>query len=121
MTSASFAAVEGVLAEAGRPVIHTVVNEGGDGSEYVLRWGERPLGQVRAASRAVMQSSAGNRWYMIGNDYKWPRGAHYAGERALAEVGGRVVGNQFVPLGTADFDAVIEQIERSGADCVLST
>jgi branched-chain amino acid transport system substrate-binding protein len=121
VTSASFAAVEDVLAASGLPVIHTVVNEGGGGSDYVLRWGERPLSQVRAASDRVMKSSGGKRWYMIGNDYRWPRGAHRAGRRALTEAGGHVAGNQFVPLGTQDFDSVIENIERSGADCVLST
>lgn len=120
-TSSSFAAVEGMLTDAGRPVIHAVMNEGGQDSEYVLRWGERPLNQVRAAASAVMRSAGGKRWYMIGNDYQWPHGAHRAGQRALAEVGAQVVGNQFVPIGTNDFTLVLEEIERSGADCVLST
>ncbi|RRO17656.1 hypothetical protein EIL87_10320 [Saccharopolyspora rhizosphaerae] len=58
---------------------------------------------------------------MIGNNYRWGHGAHAAGHRALEEVGGQVVGNEFVELGHLDFGRVIEEIERSGADCVLST
>ncbi|USI93093.1 ABC transporter substrate-binding protein [Rhodococcus pyridinivorans] len=121
VTSASFAAVQNTLASTGRPLIHTVVNEGGNGSESVMRWGERPLAQVRTAAGSVMEAAGGKRWYMIGNDYQWPRGAHRAAARALSEVGAQIVGNEFVPVGTVDFTSTLERIERSGADCVLST
>jgi branched-chain amino acid transport system substrate-binding protein len=121
VTSASFTAVADALATRGLPIIHPLLNEGGRGSEFVLRWGERPLNQVRAAADAVMKSAGGKRWYMIGNDYSWAHGAHYSGRRAISEAGAQVVGNHFVELGTADFSSVLERIEQSGADCVLST
>lgn len=121
VTSASFGSAVDALSGTGRPVIHSLLNEGGAGAGDVLRWGERPFDQVRAAASTVMNSAAGKRWYMIGNDYRWAHGAHLAGERALAEAGATIVGNQFVPLGTEDFESTLAGIERSGADCVLST
>lgn len=121
VTSASFAGVASALAKTGCPVIHCLLNEGGGGSELTLRWGERPLDQVRSASRSVMTSCGGRRWYLIGNNYRWGHGAHAAGYRALDEACGQVVGNEFVELGHDDFGRVLEEIERSGADCVLST
>ncbi len=121
VTSASFSAVVSTLNGTGRPVIHSLLNEGGAGTGDVLRWGERPLDQVRAAAPTVMRNSEGKRWYMIGNDYRWAHGAHLAGERALSEVGATIVGNQFVPIGTENFESTLDGIERSGADCVLST
>ncbi|SHK14602.1 amino acid/amide ABC transporter substrate-binding protein, HAAT family [Pseudonocardia thermophila] len=121
VTSASFAAIEPIVAGAGRPLIHSVVNEGGAGPELVLRWGERPLHQVRTAAHAVMKNAGGRRWYLLGNDYQWPHGAHRAATRVLTAAGCEITRNRFVPIGTEDFAPLLEDIERSGADCVLST
>lgn len=121
VNSASFAAVCEAIGEDGLPIIHPCLNEGGGGSEHVLRWGERPIHQVRAVARAAMRDAAGRRWYMIGNDYRWAHGAHLAGSRAIEEADGEIVGNTYVPLGTTDFTRVLEHIDRSGADCILSS
>lgn len=121
VNSGSFATICRAVGDHGVPLIHPCLNEGGGGSGYVLRWGERPLDQVRAAATAAMRAAAGRRWYMIGNDYRWAHGAHLAGVRAIAEANGRIVGNTYVPLGTTDFTRVVEQIHRSGADCILSS
>lgn len=121
INSASFAAVCRAVGGRGIPLIHSCLNEGGGGLGNVLRWGERPLDQVFAAATAVMHNAAGRSWYMIGNDYRWAHGAHLAGARAIAEAGGHIVGNTYVPLGTIDFTRVLEQIDSSGADCILSS
>ncbi len=62
VTSASFGSAVDALSGTGRPVIHSLLNEGGAGAGDVLRWGgERPFDQVRAAASTVMNSAAGKR------------------------------------------------------------
>lgn len=120
VTSASFAAACARVGHTRIPLIQALVNEGGRGPSNVIRWGERPYEQVRAASKAMM-ATAGRRWHFIGNDYRWTWGAHAAGEHAVSIAGGEVVGSTRVPLGTTDFSQSIEAIYASGADCILST
>ncbi|MGW4336402.1 substrate-binding protein [Rhodococcus koreensis] len=120
VTSASFEAARRAVGKTGIPLIHPHVNEGGGGGDQVVRWGERPIDQVRAVAHTVMRSAAGRRWYLVGNNYSWAHGAHRAATQAIDEAGGVVVASAQVPLGTGDFTAVLEDVERSGADCVLS-
>jgi urea transport system substrate-binding protein len=69
----------------------------------------------------MMKAAGGRRWFLAGNDYCWPRSTHAAARDLLPRLGGRIVGERFAPLGTTDYAAVIEAIERSGADIALST
>ena len=121
VTSATFQAVQRDNTAAGVPLIHPLLNEGGGGVGHVLRWGERPADQLSAAAAPFMKAAGVRNWFLVGDDYCWSHGAHTAARAALARAGGRIVGEQYVPLGTQDFGPVIERIERVRADCVLST
>lgn len=119
VTSASFESIRLAVTAARLPLIHPHVNEGG-GDRHVFRWGERPLDQVRAVASRAMANASGRRWYLVGNTYSWAYGAHRQGTQAIVEAGGTVAGRQRVPLGTTDFSSLLEDVQRTGADCVLS-
>jgi branched-chain amino acid transport system substrate-binding protein len=68
-----------------------------------------------------MRTSGARRWFLVGDDYSWSHGAHRAARQVLPEARGVIAGESFVPLGTKDFEPVIDAITRSGADLVLST
>ena len=121
VTSASFEAVRYAVASAGLPLIHPVLNEGGRGEPNVLRWGERPFAQVRAAAPLLAREGTRPHWFHIGNDYSWSHGAHRAASHAIEEVGGRILRYAFTPIGTTDFAPLIDQIRVSGASRVLSS
>jgi urea transport system substrate-binding protein len=121
VTSATFRAVQRENAEAGIPLIHPLLNEGGGGAGHILRWGERPADQLGAAVAPFMRAAGVRHWFLIGNDYSWSHGAHAAACPALELAGGVITGQRYVPLGTQDFGPVIERIGRARADCVLST
>jgi branched-chain amino acid transport system substrate-binding protein len=121
VTSATFRALLRDNAAAGVPLIHPVLNEGGGGAGHILRWGERPAHQLGAAAAPFMKAWGVRDWFLVGDDYSWSHGAHAAARTALAQAGGRIIGEQYVPLGTQDFGPMIERIERVRADCVLST
>ena len=120
-TSATFVAVAEQLTDVDVLLVQTVMNEGGMTGRLRVQLGERPVDQLRAAAGQMMRAAGGRRWYLAGNDYCWPRSTHAAAREVLPRLGGRLVGERFAPMGTTDFAAVIEAIDRSGADVALST
>ncbi|GEL17895.1 substrate-binding protein [Pseudonocardia asaccharolytica] len=120
-TSATFFAVSEALADAEVLVVQTLMNEGGAHGRLRVQFGERPADQLAQAARPMMGAAGGRRWFLAGNDYCWPRSTHAAAKEILPQLGGRLVGERYVALGTADFAPVVDAIARSGADVVLST
>ncbi|MEW9555794.1 ABC transporter substrate-binding protein [Nonomuraea sp. NPDC050783] len=121
VTSATFDAIEPVARKSGVLLIHTPVNEGGRGGHGLLRLGERPAAQLSLAVPYLMRDSGGRRWYLTGNDYVWPRASNRQARRIIAAAGGTVAGERYAAIGTRRFDRLLEGIERSGADLVVST
>ncbi len=119
-TSATFAQAAHHLRGSGVPLVHTPMNEGGVSDEHCIRLGERPAEQLLAAC-PTMEQTGSRRWYLAGNDYVWPRAVHYAARAVLPANSGRIVGEAYAPLGTRDFSAIIDKIQASKADTILST
>ncbi|HZU56008.1 MAG TPA: substrate-binding domain-containing protein [Actinocrinis sp.] len=105
---------------AGRvPYVYTAQYEGGERTPGVFVTGETPAGQLLPAMRVLAQAASARRWFVVGNDYVWPRVTAHAARRYARACGGEVRGAAFVPLGTERYDRVLSAIERSGADAVL--
>jgi len=121
VTSATFGAVQQAIGDCGVPLVHTLLNEGGGGPGHVFRWGERPADQLAVAAGPLMRTSGARQWFLVGDDYSWSHGAHRAARQVLPQTHGVIAGESFVPLGTKNFEQVIDAITRSGADLVLST
>ena len=68
-----------------------------------------------------MTAEHGKRFYMVGSDYVWPRQTNERVAAKLNELGGRVVGEEYIPLGTSDFGSVLSRISNSNADIVFGT
>jgi hypothetical protein len=75
--------------------------------------------QHAAAVAWLVQHRRALRWVLLGTDYVWPRSVHRAVRTILAELGGDVVGEAFVPFGPGDPGALIDLVVRSRADAVL--
>ncbi|AEA25432.1 substrate-binding protein [Pseudonocardia dioxanivorans] len=120
-TSATFVAVSRAMADADVLLIQTLMNEGGIAGALRVQLGERPVDQLAAAAGPMMRAAGGRRWFLAGNDYCWPRSTHTVAREVLPQLGGSLVGERLAPLGTSDFAAIIEAVERSGADLLLST
>ncbi|MDT0305832.1 substrate-binding domain-containing protein [Streptomyces sp. DSM 44917] len=101
------------------PYVYTALYEGGENSEGVYLTSETPEGQLRPAMRLLAAERRVRRWYVVGNDYIWPRRTARAAHAYAAESGGRICGESYLPLGTHDFAAVLRRIERLDADAVL--
>ncbi len=121
VTCATFEAIAPVVEQSDALLIFSLANEGGRTGNRLFRLGERPSAQLAAAVPWLAQETGGERWYMAGNDYCWPRTIHRHARPAVARSGGTVVGERFLPLGTRNFTALLEDVERSRPELVLST
>ena len=105
---------------AGRiPYIYTPVYEGGEKTPGVMAIGETPRPQSRPAIDWLANVKRASRWYLIGSDYVWPWLSHRAIKKYIADAGGRVVGEEFVPMGEDDHSKQIDRIRAARPDVVL--
>ncbi|GGN80281.1 hypothetical protein GCM10010112_55640 [Actinoplanes lobatus] len=105
---------------AGRvPYVYTALYEGGERAEGVYLTSETPDVQLFPAMSLLGDERAARKWYIVGNDYVWPRRTALAARRYAAAAGLSVAGESYVPLGSHDFSGVLRRIEHSGADAVL--
>ena len=101
------------------PYIYTPVYEGGEQTPGVMAIGETPRWQSRPAIQWLADVKRASRWYLIGSDYVWPWHSHRAVKRYIAEAGGRVVGEEFVPLGEDNHESHLARIKAARPDVVL--
>lgn len=101
------------------PYIYTPVYEGGERTPGVIAIGETPRWQSRPAIHWLADVKKARRWYLIGSDYVWPWQSHRSTKQYIAETGGRVVGEEFVPLGEDNHEAHLARIRAAKPDVVL--
>ncbi len=105
---------------AGRvPFVYTPLYEGGERSPGVFAIGETPDQQLRPAITWLAERRRAQRWYLIGNDYVWPRILHATGKHYIAACGGEVVGEEYVPLGRDAFAASLARIRAARPHAVM--
>jgi urea transport system substrate-binding protein len=105
---------------AGRvPYVYTPLYEGGELHPGVYAIGETPEDQLKPALTWMAMQRGARRWALIGNDYVWPRASHALARRFIADFGGDVAGEVYLPLGTEDFEPCLERLAETGADAVL--
>ncbi|MFD4576378.1 substrate-binding domain-containing protein [Streptomyces sp. NPDC058417] len=101
------------------PYVYTALYEGGEHTAGVFLTSETPRDQLRPAMVLLAHERRVRRWFVVGNDYVWPRRTARAAYAYAHESGGRIDGEVYLPLGTHDFGPVLRRIERSDADAVL--
>ncbi|MEV6797368.1 substrate-binding domain-containing protein [Micromonospora rifamycinica] len=101
------------------PYVYTALYEGGERTEGVFLTSETPDAQLWPAMRLLAREQGVRRWFVVGNDYVWPRRTARAAQRYARDSGARVCGRVFLPLGTENFGPVLRQIERAETDGVL--
>jgi len=115
-------AVRQVLAPriAGRvPYVYTALYEGGERTPGVFVAGETPSRQLLPAMRWFARERGVQRWCVVGDDYVWPRGTAALARRYAADLGASVCGEEYVPLGSREFDGALRGVEACAADAVL--
>ncbi|MER7130741.1 substrate-binding domain-containing protein [Streptosporangium saharense] len=109
-----------VRALGGRlPFVYSPPYEGGGRSPGVYFLGETPERQLKPGLDWLIELRRAKRWFLLGNDYVWPRLVHGATRRYLASRGATVVGERYVPYGRPDLSRILDHLVASRPDAVL--
>lgn len=119
-TSACRKAVMPVVEKHRHLLFYPVQYEGMEQSAHIIYTGAAPNQQIVPGTRWAMQTF-GQRVYLIGSDYVFPRMANIIIADLINAAGGEVIGERYLPLGEIDLAAIIEDIARTKPDVVLNT
>jgi urea transport system substrate-binding protein len=101
------------------PYFYTPLYEGGERTPGVFAIGETPGQQLRPAIDYLSSRYRARRWMFVGNDYVWPRVSHRLAARYVAEQGGEVVADRYLPFGVEDHCELLDEIARLKPHAIL--
>ena len=104
------------------PYIYSPVYEGGECSPNVYCLGETPPQQAQPAIGYLAQEKKAKSYFLIGDDYVWPRKVNEQVKKYVAQQGGKVVGEEYVPFGAPNkFEEAVTRIKGAKPDAVVCT
>ncbi|HXL66811.1 MAG TPA: ABC transporter substrate-binding protein, partial [Xanthobacteraceae bacterium] len=81
------------------PYVYTPVYEGSECSFNTYVTADTPEQQIRPSLAWMMKDKGAKSIYMIGDDYVWPRKCNEQAKKYIAENGGKVTAEEYVPFG----------------------
>lgn len=116
LLSNSRIAVANLVAEPRKvPYLNFSFYEGSISGRYFFHFAALPNQQIEKMI-PYMARNFGPKMFFAGNNYEWPRGSIDAAKHALKRCGGEIVGEEYFPIGTQDFEALLSHVTTSGAD-----
>lgn len=119
-TSASRQAVLPVTEQRKNLYWYPTLYEGRECSRNVMYGGAVPNQQQDDLIPWAIENF-GPRFYMIGNNYVYPKEENNYCKKLLEQYGGEVVNEEYVPLGHSDFSSVINRIRSEKPDVIFAT
>jgi len=119
-TSASRKTMKPIFEEYDHILFYPVQYEGLESSPNIIYTGAAPNQQVLPAIDWV-NMELGNKFFLVGSDYIFPRSAGEIMKAKISEIGGSVVGEEYRILGERDFKDIVEKIVTSNPDVILNT
>lgn len=101
------------------PFVYTPLYEGGEDTPGVFAIGETARRQLQPAIEWLGKHKQPRRWLAVGNDYVWPRVSHRLAQHYIADAGGELVAQTYVPFGTSDYSQVLDELRKRRIDAVL--
>lgn len=111
-TSASRKAVLPVFEEKKHMLWYPVQYEGQECSNNIFYTGAAPNQQIEPSVDWLLQNK-GKEFFLVGSDYVFPRTANTIIKAQLAAKGGKVVGEDYLPLGNTEVTAIITKIKQA--------
>ena len=111
-TSASRKAVLPVFESKKHMLWYPVQYEGQECSQNVFYTGAAPNQQIEPAVDWLLENK-GKEFFLVGSDYVFPRTANNIIKEQLKAKGGKVVGEDYIPLGDTEVTAIITKIKAA--------
>ena len=120
-TSASRKAVLPVFEKENGLLYYPTFYEGLEQSKNVIYTGQEATQQILDGLNWVAKEKEAKTFYLIGSDYIWPRTSMKIARKHIEDVlGGKVVGEEYKPLGNTQFGSVINKIRFKKPDVIYA-
>jgi ABC-type branched-subunit amino acid transport system substrate-binding protein len=100
------------------PYVYTSLYEGGERRPGVYCSGEVPNFQIVPALAWMARHLGKRRWFVVGDDYVWPRQTAVVLTEACA-LGIEIVGEAFVRMAAGRVGLLVEEVARTACEGVL--
>ncbi len=119
-TSASRKAVKPIIEANKSLLFYPVQYEGLENSPNIIYTGATPNQQIVPAIHWALDN-LGKQVYLVGSDYIFPRTANVIINDLLKNRGIKALGERYLPLGSSDVNAIIEDIKRLKPDVIFNS
>ena len=120
-TSASRKAVLPVFEQYNGMLYYPTFYEGLEQSKNVIYTGQEATQQILAGLNWVQDERKAKSFYLLGSDYIWPRTSNKIARKHIENVlHGKVVGEEYFPLGHTQFNSVINKIKLTKPDVIYA-
>jgi urea transport system substrate-binding protein len=119
-TSASRKAVLPALSRAKGLLFYPTYYEGQEQDKHVVYTSQEATQSVVAAVEWLVREK-GKTIFLVGSDYIYPRTCNKIAKPTIAKLGGKVMGEEYAPLGHTEFSSIINKIKAAKPDCIYST
>ena len=119
-TSSSRKAVKPIVEKYNSLLFYSLDYEGIEASSNIIYLGEAPNQCLIPAATWSMRN-LGTTFFLVGSDYIFPRIANNILRDLIAVLGGTVVGEEYIPLGSQNVDALVAKIGQAQPTVVLNS
>ncbi len=119
ITSASREAIRPVFDQAKKLYFYNQLYEGGVCDKWVFCTGVVPQQQMKHLI-PYLAEVAGKRFYTMAADYNYGQISAEWVRKFVEDIGGQVVGEEFIPLDQSNFNSSLARIQAAKPDVVLS-
>src|SRR5579871_6414544 len=120
-TSASRKAVLPVVEQYNGMLYYPTFYEGLEQSKNVIYTGQEATQQILAGLNWIAKEKGAKSFFFIGSDYIWPRTSNKIARKHVENVlKGKVVGEEYYPLGNTQFNSVINKIKLTKPDVIFT-
>jgi urea transport system substrate-binding protein len=103
------------------PFIYTSFYEGRSCSPYLYVNAWVPEQQVPPIVDQFMAADNAKTFFLIGSDYAFGRGMLAFTRAYIEKKGGKVVGEEYLPMDGTDWTSIISKLRASGADALITS
>ncbi len=115
-TSASRKAVLPTFESLNHMLWYPVQYEGQECSKNIFYTGAAPNQQIEPSVEWLLEKYKGKPFFLVGSDYVFPRTANTIIKAQLEAKGGKVVGEDYIPLGGTEVTPIISKIKQALPD-----
>ena len=120
-TSASRKAVLPVFEQYNGMLYYPTFYEGLEESPNVIYTVQEATQQIIAGLDWVAREKGAKSFYLLGSDYIWPRTSNKIARKHIEDkLGGKVLGEEYYPLGHTQFNSVINKIRLKKPDVIYA-